>query len=71
MVSRGKTKPPPPLEFDLKGWQEALEMVAKLVAINPVYVPIFVRIEAEIARLTTQQDAVARARAIVARRAQD
>jgi hypothetical protein len=71
MVSRGKTKPPMPSDLDLEGWQEMLEMVAGFVAEDPAFVPVFQRIEAEIARVTKQQDVIARAREIVARHARN
>ncbi|WP_287012202.1 hypothetical protein [Actibacterium sp.] len=41
----------------------ALAKVAKLVVSDPVYVPVFTRLEAEIAKLETN-DVLARARAL-------
>lgn len=42
------------------------QKAAKLVLADPAYLPIFERIEREIAALTTQHDAISRARAIAA-----
>ena len=39
--------------------------MAKLVTLDPCYLPIFERIEHELARAEEQQDAISRARAIV------
>ena len=51
---------------NLKNWYAARQKVAAAVLIDPVYVPIFERIEREIALLEKQDDAVSRARAVVA-----
>lgn len=50
----------------MKFWQSAYASVAKLVLHDPVYIPIFERIEREIAALESQGDAISRAKAIVA-----
>ncbi len=56
---------------DLERLRAALETVARLVVIDPVYAPIFTRLEAEIAleEALLAQDVVARARALVAQSA--
>ncbi len=41
--------------------------VAKLVILDPVYLPIFQRLEAELLAADTEADAIARARAVAAR----
>lgn len=48
----------------LQDWQTYLELVARLVIEDPVYIPIFKRIEAEIARAVEQEDVISRARKI-------
>lgn len=50
-----------------KRLSEALEKVAPLVVDNPIYLPIFERIEFELAALDVEANAVSRARAIAAR----
>jgi membrane-bound lytic murein transglycosylase MltF len=52
---------------DFKRLSAALEKVAMLVVDNPIYLPIFERIEFELAALNVQYNAVSRARAIAAR----
>ncbi len=61
---RGKTT-------ELERLRAALETVARLVVIDPVYAPIFTRLEAEIAleEALLAQDVVARARTLVAQSA--
>jgi hypothetical protein len=49
----------------LQDWQTYLELVARLVIEDPVYIPIFKRIEAEIARAVEEEDVISRARKIV------
>ncbi len=51
----------------LKSLQSAYTKVATLVLTDPVYLPIFVRIEREIAILESDGDAISRARAVAAR----
>lgn len=46
--------------------QEMHRIVAELVIADPVYIPIFERIEREIAAMEKRDDAISRARAIVA-----
>jgi hypothetical protein len=50
----------------LADWEKYLELMARLVIHDPVYIPIFKRVEAEIARLTEEEDVIARARKIAA-----
>jgi hypothetical protein len=47
--------------------QAAYAKVAALVVANPVFIPIFERLNAEIATFEMQDDIVARARAVVSR----
>jgi hypothetical protein len=56
---------------DLERLRAALETVAKLVVADPVYAPIFTRLEAEIAQeeALLANDVVARARAVAAQNA--
>jgi hypothetical protein len=58
-------------QTDLERLRAALETVAKLVVADPVYVPIFTRLEAEIAQeeAIVANDVVARARAVAAQSA--
>ena len=51
---------------DLKSLQSAHRKLAVLVLHDPVYLPIFERIEKEIALLSDQDDAISRARAVAA-----
>lgn len=51
---------------ELKSLQSAHRKLAVLVLHDPAYLPIFVRIEKEIALLTDQRDAISRARAVAA-----
>jgi len=55
--------PKPPT---LKKLQSAYRKAAALVLHDPVYIPIFKRIEREIAILENQRDVISRARAIAA-----
>ncbi len=48
----------------MRDWETYLELVARLVIEDPVYIPIFKRIEAEIARSAEQEDVISRARKI-------
>jgi hypothetical protein len=59
------------INTDLERLRAALGIVAKLVVANPVYAPIFRRLEAEIAQeeALLANDVVARARAIAAQNA--
>ncbi len=56
---------------DLERLRAALDTVAKLVVADPVYAPIFRRLEAEIAQeeALLANDVVARARAVAAQNA--
>lgn len=64
-MHRHRLKPVTP-KTTLADWQDYLEMMARLVIQDPVYIPIFKRIEAEIARVTEEEDVIARARKIAA-----
>jgi len=55
------------MSVDLKSLQSAYLKAAALVEVDPVYIPIFERFAHEIAVFETDQDAISRARAIVAR----
>lgn len=57
---------PSPRPVTLADLHDMHQKAAKLVLADPVYLPIFERIERELAALTTQQDAISRARAIAA-----
>ena len=59
------------MQTDLERLRAALETVAKLVVADPVYAPIFARLEAEIAQeeALLANDVVARARAVAAQSA--
>lgn len=46
--------------------QDMHQKAAQLVLADPVYLPIFERIERELVTFNTQQDAISRARAIAA-----
>ena len=52
---------------ELERLKQARAKVAKLVLLDPVYLPIFERLEAELLAAETQTDAISRARAIAAR----
>ncbi|WP_417526197.1 hypothetical protein [Marinovum sp.] len=52
---------------DLAKLQAAQGILAELVIEDPVYIPVFERIEREISLLEHQQSAIERARAVVAR----
>lgn len=54
------------MKADLKSLQVAHRKVAALVLIDPVYLPIFERIEREIDMLNAESDVISRARAIAA-----
>lgn len=49
----------------LTEWYEYRKMVAELLLRNEALIPIFLRIEAEIAKLEETQDVLSRARTIV------
>lgn len=55
------------MSTDLENLKAAFEKVAALVIKDPVYVPVFERIEREIALFEKRDDAVSRARAIAER----
>ncbi len=55
------------MTVDLISLQSAYAKVAVLVLHDPVYLPIFERIEREIAALEVKGDAISRARAVAAR----
>lgn len=59
------------IHTDLERLRDALEVVAELVVADPVYAPIFSRLEAEIAQEEAflANDVVARARAVAAQSA--
>ena len=63
-VGRGHSVRPAGIKPTLQDWQTYLELVARLVIEDPVYIPIFKRIEAEIARAVEQEDVISRARKI-------
>lgn len=52
------------MKTDLKSLQSAYLKVATLVVHNPVYLPIFERIDREIAALQASDDMIARALAV-------
>ncbi len=54
------------MEVDMPTLHWMHKLAADLVLADPVYVPIFERIEREIAALKGQGDAISRARAIAA-----
>jgi hypothetical protein len=56
-----------PAAVTLSDLQKMHRMAAALVVADPVYLPIFERIEHELAVFHAQDDAVSRARAIAAR----
>ncbi len=55
------------MSTDLKSLQSAYRKVAALVLHDPVYLPIFERIEREIAAYEAEGDLISRARAVAAR----
>ena len=55
------------MSTDLKSLQSAYRKVAALVLQDPVYLPIFERIEREIAAMEAEGDVISRARAVAAR----
>lgn len=55
------------MQVDLKSLQSAYLKAAALVVEDPVYLPIFERIEYEIAVFERQDDVIQRAKAVVAR----
>ncbi|MCA1777597.1 MAG: hypothetical protein LC676_18895 [Loktanella sp.] len=55
------------MSTDLKSLQSAYRKVAALVLQDPVYLPIFERIEREIAAMEAKGDVISRARAVAAR----
>ncbi|WBU54421.1 hypothetical protein [Paracoccus sp. SCSIO 75233] len=62
-MNKPATTPRPVTLEDLQ-WMH--RMAAELVIADPVYLPIFERIERELAAYETAQDAISRARAIAA-----
>lgn len=63
-VGRGHSVRPAGFKPTLQDWEAYRELVARLVIEDPVYIPIFKRIEAEIARAVEQEDVISRARKI-------
>jgi len=63
-VKRSKINP------TLADWERYLELMARLAIHDPVYIPIFKRVEAEIARVTEEEDVISRVRKIAAMPAQ-
>ncbi len=61
---RGHSVRPAGFKPTLQDWEAYRELVARLVIEDPVYIPIFKRIEAEIARAVEQEDVISRARKI-------
>lgn len=55
---------PATITSDLLRLHRARDKVARLVVADPVYAPIFARLEAEIAEAEAADDIVARARAV-------
>ena len=55
------------MNVNLKSLQSYRKKVAALVLDDPVYIPIFERIEHEIENLEKENDVISRARAITAR----
>jgi len=51
----------------LQRLQAAYKITAKLVILDPVYLPIFQRLGAELLAADTDADAISRARAVAAR----
>lgn len=62
--ARGHSVKPPKKKPTLADWHRYLELMARLVIHDPVYIPIFKRVEAEIARATEEEDVISRARKI-------
>lgn len=62
--ARGHSVRPSGTKPTLRDWETYLELLARLVIEDPVYIPIFKRIEAEIARSAEQEDVISRARKI-------
>lgn len=60
------TQQPSPRPVTLADLHQMHEKTALLVLADPVYLPIFQRIEHELAARTQQQDAISRARAVAA-----
>ena len=54
------------MSVDLKSLRSAYRKVAALVLHDPVYLPIFERIDREIAALEAEGDVISRARAVAA-----
>lgn len=50
-------------------WQKAHQLAAEMLLIDNRYLPIFLRIEREIAQLVEQQDALARAETVLNQKA--
>lgn len=55
------------MRADRQTLQEAYQKVAALVIEDPVYLPVFERIERELTMLDRQDDVIQRARAVAAR----
>lgn len=55
---------PATITSDLSRLHRARDKVARLVVADPVYAPIFQRLESEIAEAEAAEDIVARARAV-------
>lgn len=55
---------PRSLRPDIRRLERALRTVAVLVAEDPVYLPIFARLEEELCTARDEADAIARARAL-------
>ena len=51
------------MKFDLDTLRYTEHRLAVLVVVNPVYVPLFVRVQKEIESLTETQDVIAKAKA--------
>lgn len=62
--ARGHSVKPPRKKPTLADWHRYLELMARLVIHDPVYIPIFKRVEAEIAKATEEEDVISRARKI-------
>ena len=56
-----------PTPISLSDLQKMHRMAAALVISDPIYLPVFERIEHELAAFDAQSDAISRARAIAAR----
>ncbi|PWK55110.1 hypothetical protein [Roseicyclus mahoneyensis] len=63
---RGHNVKPAKIKPTLADWERYLELMARLVIHDHVYIPIFKRVEAEIAKVTDEEDVISRARKIAA-----